>query len=137
MGYAASCVLWWGSLVGQAEGRIQQQVGLQISFSAQAVMGTAALKLVKLFAFVLMQTDLYPKFPDSTGPLTLLCKLFTLPFSQLEQCWATRLAGLVSNPYGQMGLEDNSPHRWGCDSAVCLGVGEVGPRPGKTACLRI
>ena len=36
MGYAASCMLWLGSLVWQAEGYIQQWVGLQISFLRKA-----------------------------------------------------------------------------------------------------
>ena len=40
MGYTAYHVLWFGSLVGQAEGCIQQWTGLQISFPAWAKLET-------------------------------------------------------------------------------------------------
>lgn len=73
-------------------------------------MEEAALKQVKLFV-VLIQADLYSKFPDSTG---LLCKLSALPVHiQLEGCWAAQIPGVVSSPTGQMGLENALHSGWG------------------------
>lgn len=46
--------------------------------SSLSTAGKAALKHIKLLA-VLTQADLYPKFPDGTGPWILFCKLLKLP----------------------------------------------------------
>jgi len=60
-----------------------------------------------------------------------------LPISWLKCHWTTQLLGIITSLSGQMGLEDTLHSRWGCDSAICVGLGKPGSKTSKTSILMI
>ena len=72
MGYTASCVLWLGSLVGQADVSIQQCVGLHIRFPVW-YSGRSIYKAGTVL-YSLNKAKLHHNFHGQIGPLDLVYK---------------------------------------------------------------
>ena len=106
MGYAASHVLWLGSLFGWPEGCIQQKTGLRISFPAQ-LQQENQLQCWKHSLFVVStQADLCPNFSGLTGLLALVWRLSgLLPGLCSSVTGLHRFLGVLVRLSGQQVLE--------------------------------